>query len=268
MIKSLKLNQFIFSVFLLIIVDFITYILIVNAQVVKQNIVNKNNSNSPTNKLKLPLPPQTGTPKGNQTPGATRPENLCPSTNQPVTALMANKGKDYTLSGYPSFWFYIPYQPSAIKYVEFALKNTENSSTIYRTAIQLQNTSGIIKITIPQEEKYALKNENNYTWQLILSCEGNETYEPDVMVNGWIKKLATNAELQSQIKQISPLEIYQFYLSNEVWYDAINQLAELYFNNPDNFTIKQEWLNLLTILEQKKLTKQLLGEVVLSPPKF
>ena len=267
MTKYVWLNKLIFSI-CLVIIDTVINILSVNAQVVRENIISQNNANSATNKqLKLPKPPQTGTPIGRKTPGATRPENLCPQVNQPVTALVANNGKDYTLSAYPTLWFYIPYQPSAIKDLEFALfKESLNTTTVYSTKIQLKDNSGIIKIALPREKQSALTEGNLYSWQLFLTCQGNETYEPDFKVKGWIHKLATNAELQTQINQMSEVETYQFYLYNEIWYDVINQLAELYFNNPDNPEIKRDWLNLLEVLQQPKLSQDLLLESVLLPP--
>ena len=263
MIQSVIQNKLIVRLCLIIITSLVNT-LPMNAQVLREKNIGQSESYSAKNKLKLPTPPQTGTPKGNKTPGATRPENLCPQNNQPLTALVANNSKDYTLSAYPTFWFYIPYQPSAIKYLEFALKNPQTNTTVYRTAIKPQNNSGIINVNIPQEEKFALQNGNNYIFELILSCEGNESYESDVMVNGWIKKLAMNNELQAQITQISPLEAYQFYLNNEVWYDAINQIAQLYFNNSDNPRLKQEWLDLLELLQQQQLSQEVFVESVLS----
>lgn len=269
MTKSVWLNKLIFSIGL-IIVNPIINILSVNAQVARENLISPNNSNSTTNtRLKIPKPPQRGTPRGKKTPGATRPENLCPQVNQPVTALVANNGKDYTLSAYPTFWFYIPYQPSAIKDLEFALfKEGSNTTTVYRTKIQLKDNSGIIKIALPQEKQSALTEGNIYSWELFLSCQGNETYEPDFKVKGWMQKLATNAALQTQINQMSAAETYRFYLNNEIWYDAINQLAELYFNNPDNPTLKKDWLNLLEVLQQPQLSPELLAESILLPSDF
>lgn len=294
MIK-VKLDKFTISIFTVIFYSIIN-IVSVDAQTITENIITQNDrsegdtSSEPRKKelklpeppetgtpkehvnstpggthLKLPEPPQTGTPKGDKTPGGTRPEEKCPQVTIPLTALIANNEKDYTLSPYPSFWFYIPYQPPAIKSLEFALKNAINSTTIYRTAIQLKDSSGLIKISLPQEKQYALTEGINYRWELMLSCQENKTEDVDFRVSGWVQKLAINSELDNQINQLSPLETYQFYLDNEIWHDAINQIASYYFAHDENSEIKETWLNLLDKLEESELSQEILVESILFP---
>ncbi len=292
MIK-VKLDEFTISIFTVIFYSIIN-IVSVDAQTITENIITQNDrsegdtssvskknelklakppqtgtpigsSNTGGTRLTLPKAPQTGTPKGDKTPGGTRPEEKCPQVTIPLTALIANNEKDYTLSAYPSFWFYIPYQSSAIKSLEFALKNTINSTTIYRTAIQLKDSSGLIKISLPQEKQYALTEGINYRWELMLSCQENNTDDVDFRVSGWVQKLAINSELHNQVNQLSPLETYQFYLDNEIWHDAINQIASYYFAHDENSEIKETWLNLLDKLEQSELSQEILIESILFP---
>ena len=73
------------------------------------------------NSQKPPKPPNTGTPSGNPRPGTTRPETNCPQTPQPLTALVANNGRDLTYSKFPTIWFYIPYTSEQISEMEFFL---------------------------------------------------------------------------------------------------------------------------------------------------
>lgn len=256
MIKSIWLNKINLIKFLLIVIP-LSIIFKANAQNIQDRIISQNNSNSNSNKSKPVLfkPTNEGTPKGGTSVGATRPENKCPQINQSITPLVAYNGKDYTLSAHPTFWFYLPYQGESIKYLEFALKNTQTNSTVYRTAIKPENASGIIKITIPAEEKFALQTDINYIWELTLLCQKNRTYEPDIVRNGWIQKLGSdNQILEKQLQQLSPLETYEFYADNEIWYDSVNQIAQLYLYNPDkNPQVNQQWLNLLTTLEPEWL---------------
>ncbi len=240
--------------------------LAVNAQLSNTESVSSNSS-KPNTQPKLPTPPPRGTPTGNKTPGATRNDQIwCKETSQPLTALVANNGKDFTLSDYPTFWFYIPYQSEDIKYLEFALKDGQNSTTIYRTAIKLEANSGIINVTIPDEKKYALEVGKNYSWNLLLSCQGNETYEADLVVNGWIQKLAITPELPDQLTQLSEQELKQFYLDKNLWSDAINKVAQQYYNNPNDEQIKADWFRVLEIINQSVLSqKDLVGSVLLSP---
>jgi hypothetical protein len=127
----------------------------------------------------LPKPPERGTPAGEPIPGGTRPDLACPKTQKPLTAIIANRGKDFTVSPYPSFWFYVPYQAGEIRYLEFAIKDPQTSKTVYRTALQLKGTPGIIEVTIPSESAFALAPGNIYQWDLLVYCQKNQIEEPD-----------------------------------------------------------------------------------------
>jgi hypothetical protein len=181
------------------------------------------------NRSEPPAAPDTGTPKGNPTPGTSRPEATCPKTNKPLTALVANKGSDYTRSEYPTFWFYIPYTPDRISNMEFLLLNGKEDRTVYRTAIALTQKPGIIKITIPSSPQYAIKANENYRWYFMLDCEPDRSDEPDRVVDGWVQRKPTNFQ-------------------QEFWYDTIANLAERYAANPENSEIKAAWVNLLKSL--------------------
>jgi hypothetical protein len=181
------------------------------------------------NSSEPPPAPNTGTPTGNPTPGTSRPEATCPQTNKPLTALVANKGSDYTRSEYPTFWFYVPYAPEQISNMEFLLLNGKENQTVYQTTIRLVQKSGIIKITIPSLPQYALKVNGNYRWYFMLDCKPDRNDEPDRVINGWIQRKATNSQ-------------------QKFWYDTITNLAEQYEATPEKTEIKENWANLLKSL--------------------
>lgn len=196
--------------------------LIANPASVRAETSQKNSSDPPT-------APNTGTPTGNPTPGTSRPEATCPKTNKPLTALVANKGNDYTRSEYPTFWFYIPYVPNQISNMEFLLLNGKEHQTVYRTAIRLAQKPGIIKIAIPAQPQYALKLDENYRWYFMLDCNPDRNDEPDRVVNGWVQRKATNSQ-------------------QEFWYDTITNLAEQYEANLEKPELQKNWANLLKSL--------------------
>jgi len=196
---------------------------------------------------KLPAPPDTGTPTGNPKPGTTRPEANCHETETPLTALVANNGSDYTLSEYPTFWFYIPYAPEDIGSIEFLLLDRKERKTIYKTGVKLTEKAGIIQVTIPAKPQYALKLQENYRWRLNLDCKSNATDEPDLVVDGWIQRQPSNPQLENQLEAVQPQE-YIAYSEEDIWYDAIANLAELYFANPEDGNFQDDWTNLLESL--------------------
>jgi Domain of Unknown Function (DUF928) len=212
----------------------------------------------------LPKPPDTGTPSGNPTPGTTRPEAACPKTPKPLTAIVANNGKDFTLSAYPTLWFYIPYRSEQLSRIEFLLLSGNERETIYQTTIQLTDKPGVIKIVIPKESQYALKPDQNYRWRLNLDCRPDRTVEPDLAIDGWIRRIPLNAQLEAQLK--APNNVDQAYRDNQIWYDAINHLAERHFTNPTNAEVNQTWHQLLQTLNLPWIYREPLIEAKSTSP--
>ncbi len=203
----------------------------------------------------LPAAPDTGTPTGTSTPGGSRPQTNCPETNLPLRALVANNGKDFTVSEFPNLLFNVPYAANKISNIEFALKDPQELKTVYRTAIKLTGKPGIVKVSIPQQSKYALKANKDYRWNLILYCVGNKTDEPDQILTGWIRRVPMTSQLKNQE--------YQSYIQNNIWYDGISLLAEKYFANPKNTELKTAWNNLSKSLTWDNLDKNGFAEIVL-----
>ena len=177
----------------------------------------------------LPPPPQTGTPQGNHTPGTTRAPNICPVTPQPLTALMANRGDDFTVAEYPKLWFYVPYSNRGKEYLEFSLFDGRERQLVYRTAIELPDRPGMIQFKIPT----ALKQNQTYRWYLNFDCDRAIDDGFDLFVSGWIERVEKDRQV--------------------VWYDAIDDLASRYFTNPTNPQLKSTWGELLTRLNAAQL---------------
>ena len=195
-----------------------------------------------------PKPPQTGTPSGNTTPGATRPEANCPKTSKPLTAIFANQGQDFTLEEYPTFFFYIPYNLQQIALMEFLLLDETQTKTIYHTSIKLSKQPGIIKIQLPPETDNTLAINKTYNWRFNLDCQPDKTIAPDLILQGWIRRIASNSQLEHELKS-AKFQEYLVYQNQGIWYDAISNLAELHFANPENSELTQAWTDTLESLE-------------------
>ncbi|MGK7898346.1 MAG: DUF928 domain-containing protein, partial [Xenococcus sp. (in: cyanobacteria)] len=194
-----------------------------------------------------PKPPDTGTPSGNTTPGTTRPETACPKTSKPLTAIVANQGQDFTLEEYPTFLFYIPYTPQQISEIEFLILNETQTKTIYHSSIKLNDRPGIIKLKLPPETLNSLQVNNTYPWRFNLDCQPDNTIAPDLVLKGWIRRISLNSEVENQLKLAKSQE-YLVYQNHSIWYDAIANLAELYFNNPEDKEITEAWTDTLQLL--------------------
>ncbi len=192
-------------------------------------------------------PPDTGTPSGNTTPGATRPEANCPKTSKPLTAIFANQGQDFTVEEYPTFLFYIPYNAQQIALIEFLLLDETQTKTIYHTSIKLSNQPGIIKIQLTLDTDNSLAVNTDYTWRLNLDCKPDNTIAPDLVLQGWIRRIPLNNQINNELK-LAESQAYLVYQNHSIWYDAIASLAELHFANSEDSQLTNDWNNTLKSL--------------------
>jgi hypothetical protein len=214
----------------------------------------------------LPQAPDTGTPENNSSPGGTRIDknSTCKKTQKTLTSLLGIG--DFTLSKYPTFWFYIPYSSQEISYLEFTLKDTAELRTIYRTSIELTDKPGIIHISIPNEDRYGLELQTNHNWELKVYCVSKQKNQPDIILNGSIRRIPINLQLENQLKNTK--EEYSVYMNNYIYYDAVTNLAAFYLANSNDIKLTNTWNNLLELLGKKELIGESLVKVTsLSLPK-
>ena len=193
-----------------------------------------------------PPPPDTGTPDGQRTPGGTRPEMTltCKQTEQPLTALVPENGKALTTAEYPIFWFYIPYSSQDIHSIEFSLHNRDETTTLYRTSLQLTTTPGVLGIPLPPIPEHSLKLNESYHWYFTVNCEPKKNVENDIVLDGWVTRV-----------QQSP----------NLWHDELTNLAKRYLSNPQNTEIKKAWIELLKSVGLEELAQAPLVSVVNHP---
>ena len=174
----------------------------------------------------LPPAPGDGTPDGHRTPGGTRGD--CKQTNKLLSALVPKNGKGLTTAEHPVFWFYIPDAPEAIDSIEFSLHplSGNESTTLYRTSLQLTKTPGVIGIPLPPSPEHSLKLNETYHWRLIVNCDRQQTSEDVLELEGWVTRV-----------QPSPNQV--------IWYDELTNLAKRYLSEPQNPEIKKAWTELL-----------------------
>ena len=207
-----------------------------------------------------PAPPQTPPPpppRDNQPrPGTgldpTNPN--CKKTSKPITAIVPIKNPVYTTSEYPTFLFYIPYNPEDINSVEFSLVNRDGKKRIYRAAISLPKTPGIMSFSLPKSPKYALELIEYYRWYLKLNCEPYTRSRNDLSVNGFVARVPLTSEHKQQINTATP----------DIWYDSVASLAQRLLANPKDETLKIQWIKLLESGGFKELAEEpLVGNVQL-----
>lgn len=197
---------------------------------------------------RLENPPIDGIPPERQPKGTRGP---CPKTEIPFTPLLpvTNSGfSGFTLTEYPTLWFYIPYESSSITSGNFSLEDKEKN-LIYQSQINLPKTPGFVSISLPQTIKPLEKNQE-YRWHFRLSCQSPDPDEPaSVWHEGLIKRVDMPV-LEEQLNTAKSLEErIKLYEDNNIWYDVSTDLNQIH-DRP------QVWQNLLTGMDLEWLKQE------------
>ena len=160
-----------------------------------------------------PQSPETGTSKGQRTPGGTRGDCKLTDnqTDKPLTALVPENAKRETTAEHPVFWFYIPDAPEDINAIEFSVHEQDDKNTLYRTSLQLTKTPGVIGISLPSSPEHSLKLNQSYYWRLIVNCDQKVSSENFLELNGWVTRVQPSPNIDGVI-----------------WYDELTNRAKRY----------------------------------------
>lgn len=207
----------------------------------------------------LPKFPDNGAPTGRRRGGTSR--DGCPALNTPLTALVPGEETLGELQGgaspkiisksllastvaeYPTFWFYVPQLTTTARSGEFVLQN-EAGDDVYRTPVTLPEKPGVISISLPMSPQYSLKTDNKYLWYFKVYCGAPKNTSEYFFVDGWVQRVALTRNLESQLKTAKPGG-YMAYAANNIWYDALTNLADLLSTDSQNATLVEDWADLL-----------------------
>ena len=164
-----------------------------------------------------------------------------PPGRSPLTALVPNNSLGLTLSGSPSFWFYIPYTLSSDQLIEFVLKN-EHDNIIYTTkSVGAGIAPGITSLHLPSD--VVLEIDSNYEWYFLVYCDAHNL-ERFVYVNGVIRRVE-RPDLESRLASTPSQDHAGLYAGEGIWYDALTQLVEQYRSTTWDDQLSGNWLNFL-----------------------
>jgi Domain of Unknown Function (DUF928) len=167
----------------------------------------------------------------------------CLIANQPpLTALVPVSSTGYTLAESPSFWFYQPYALGKGLGLEFVLKDSQDNLVHSQAIADRDIAAGIFKLSLP--ESVILETDQSYEWYVLVRCDATNA-ERFVFVNGAVRRLE-RPQLQTQIGAASPATRTDLYLSENLWYDAVNSAATQLQNVPQDANLRQQWTQILT----------------------
>ncbi|MDY6783977.1 MAG: DUF928 domain-containing protein [Cyanobacteriota bacterium] len=184
-------------------------------------------------RVQFRLPPggdRSGAP--NRTVGAgTRGREGCSSDESPLplTALAPTNNVIKTVAGNPSIYLYAP----AFKDKEaiFRLIDLETEETIYQVEIPLSDTSGILKLSLP--DTVELQANATYQWGFFVQCDANNPIA-DQGIEGWVERTELTPQTESEIQQAAsdPLNQAQLYAEAGIWNEAIALVAKARDSDP------------------------------------
>ncbi|HBB36150.1 MAG TPA: hypothetical protein DDZ80_09710 [Cyanobacteria bacterium UBA8803] len=191
-------------------------------------------------------PSGIGSPRRVDGAGTRSPLSNCPVEGKPLTALVPSSGFGVTVAAYPTFFVYMP-SPTADKSilpVEFILQDADGNQ-IYQTRFETSGRAGIITIDLPSQVGLPpLEIGQDYYWSFSAICQANERAK-DQVVEGWVRRVALDPNLERQLKASSPQQQVELYAEGEMWHDALATLTQLRRDFPNNVEVAAQWERLL-----------------------
>ncbi|MEA5627493.1 DUF928 domain-containing protein [Nostoc sp. UHCC 0251] len=198
-----------------------------------------------------------GNASGRSRGGATRSQcSQIDSKN--LIALVPNSTEGLTTQEYPQFWFYLPFGGSSQSPpAKFRLLNEQKKSVLTKPLLlSLPEKKGIASISLPSTEKPLLIGQR-YHWYFNITCVNDMGMNTKISVDGWIKRVEATSGLLQQIKHIGHQQQYVPYVENNIWYEAVSQLAK------SRVPHQQEWANFLSLFKLEELANSPIYELKL-----
>ncbi len=180
-------------------------------------------------------PPNLGNPPATAG-GATR-GGACLKGTQRFTALLPQSQIGLTLSGHPTFFWYVPQSPATT--AQFLLMNRNDSQVVYETTLTLPTKAGIVSFKLPDTVQ-PLEVGQRYHWFLTINCNTiDRNGNPNA--DGWVERAAPNAGLSEKIQQTAERDLPTLYADQGIWYEALTSLAQLRQANPSDSSLTANW---------------------------
>jgi hypothetical protein len=180
----------------------------------------------------------TGRP-GQRTSGGSRGQ--CRNDRFDLLALLPKSNWGKTFAERPTFWLYISSLPKSEILGELILQD-ENRNDLDRIPVRVARSTQLVGLKLP-ETSAPLAIDRWYRWYFKIACDSDRPSTP-IFVQGWVKRVTLHPTTESELKKTNRQDIV--YAQQNIWYDAVNYLAQLVLNNPQSSSIQKDWQKLLT----------------------
>ena len=179
---------------------------------------------------------------------ATRGGNtLCSADSQrALTTLVPTTLYGQTLSGYPTFYWYMPNR-NTYESARFDLYDATdaNQKLVYRSQFQISGEAGIARLTLPANTTISpLAVGKTYRWRVVLVCP--ERPSRNIFAEGWVERVSPSAELKADLAAAALRDHGQVYAKAGLWYDMLKALADQRQAHIADTNLTEEWNNLMT----------------------
>jgi hypothetical protein len=165
---------------------------------------------------------------------------LCETPDLPFTAITPYVNWGETTAQRPTFWLYLPY---AAGDVEFFLRDDQTQEELFRHTFDVQAAGGIHPFTLPPEA-HPLEVDKLYNWQLDFVCHPETGTK--FRATGMVVRREPSEELRAAILAAPPRQRAILYAEAGYWYDALEIVARLRYQFPDNPQFAEDWASLLS----------------------
>ena len=173
--------------------------------------------------------------------------------NKELIPLLPKNKIGRTVSEYPEFFFYLP--QSEAKVAEFVLQD-DKGKQIYQTTLNINNSSGVIGISIPTNKNVSpLQIGKNYSWSIALICDDKDR-SADVFQRGIVRRVEVSADIRSQLQKAEPRLKAVIYAQTGIWQDALSTLIAARRANPNDVDLAADWKILLDSVNLGKIAKE------------
>lgn len=157
-----------------------------------------------------------------------------------------------TVAARPKFFVHIP-QTSAQK-AQFTLLNENQDETVTEATVALTGTPGVVSFSLPADAP-SLEVGKTYKWSVQVICDPNsDDFSVNPRVEGEVQRIASTPAI-TNIEQAAPIDRPALYADANAWYDSVTALAELLTKNPNDPTLKEDWVSLLRSVNLDSITE-------------
>ena len=161
--------------------------------------------------------------------------------------LIPTDSRGLTTKQSPTLWFQVTYTSNQIAEELSGELSVEDAQTFSKLPpqtmpVKLPKGSGVFGVPL----SHSLEVNKWYRWYLILGCNSPDSSESDsvMFVQGMVKRVELG-EVENQLGTKSSSEQVKVYAQQGIWYDALDETAQLSCSEEKNGAITQSWQILL-----------------------